>query len=197
LKVGSQTGFTLIEMVLVSAVLGIIMAISLPAISDVRDGMKLGQSMRTVERELQTARLEAVSANRAIRVRFNCPAAGQFRMVELIGTPSAPVTADNATAAVRCSESTYPYPAADTNPLTAPNHDGPVRRLEFGVTFSASSTLEFWPDGTVRKSDGTAKLPWPVVSTAGTSIVVSQTRSSVTTTRSISVNGLGKIQIQR
>jgi hypothetical protein len=175
----------------------VLMAMAVPAIGDVRQGMKLGQSMRTVERELQAARLESVTANRPIRVRFNCPAAGQLRRVELIGTTSAPTAADNAAASVRCSDTTYPYPVPDLNPLTLPNHDGPVQRLESTVSFGTVATLEFWPDGSVHKAGSGSEQPWPVVSTAGTSITITQTMNGVTQTRAISVNGLGKIQIQR
>ena len=37
------------------------------------DGMRLGVSARDVERELQFARLKAVSTNRPMRIRFNRP----------------------------------------------------------------------------------------------------------------------------
>ena len=197
MKPRSNSGFSLVELLAVTGMLIVLMAIAVPAVGDVRQSMKLGQSMRTIERELQTARLESVSSNRPIRVRFNCPAVGEFRMVELIGTPSAPAAGDNATAAVRCSESTYSYPPSDLNPLTLPNHDGPIRRLESTVSFGTTATLEFWPDGSVHKAGSGSVTPWPVVSTAGTSITITQTRNSVTMTRAISVNGLGKIQIQR
>ena len=193
----STAGFSLVELLSVCGMLVVLMAMAVPAIGDVRQGMKLGQSMRTVEREMQAARLESVSANRPIRVRFNCPAAGQLRMVELIGTTSEPTAADNAAASVRCSETTYPYPARDLNPLTLPNHDGPVRRLESTVSFGTVATLEFWPDGSVHKAGSGSEQPWPVVSTTGTSITITQTMNGVTQTRAISVNGLGKIQIQR
>ena len=197
LKSTANAGFSLVELLAVTAMIAVLSAIAVPAIGDVRQSMKLGQSMRTIERELQAARLESVSSNRAIRVRFNCPATGQLRMVELIGTPSSPVASDNAAASVRCSESTYPFPASDLNPITLPNHDGPVRRIEPGVSFGTVATLEFWPDGSVHKAGSGSETPWPVVSTDGTNITITQTLNNVTTTRAISVNGLGKIQIQR
>ena len=187
---GTAAGFTLIDVISTIAVLGILVAIAVPAFQNLTEGYKLGQTIREVERELQTARLKSVTSNRPFRVRFNCPAAGQYRMVELVGTPSVPAAED--TAANRCQETTYPSPAADNNPLTRPNHDGPIRRLPTGITFSAANTLEFWPDGTVHQSNG-ATLPWPVVPAAGTSI----TLAKGAVTKRIDVNGVGKVTLVR
>lgn len=184
----SQSGFTLVDVMITVAVLAVLAGAAMPAMRDIRSAFSLGNSARTVERELQTARLKAVSSNRPIRVRFNCPAATEFRMVELIGSPSAPDAADSA--ANRCSESAYPYPATDTSPLTRPNHDGPIRRLDPNVAFGSAVTLEFWPDGSVHKQDGTT-LPWPAMAGNGTAITVTYG----TSVRTITVNGLGKIQL--
>lgn len=177
-------------MICTVAVVGILAGISVPAFQNLTEGYKLGQTIREVERELQSARLKSVTANRPLRVRFNCPAAGQYRTVELIGSPSVPAPED--TAANRCQETAYPSPASDNNPLTRPNHDGPMRRLPTGITFSAANTLEFWPDGTVHQQNG-ATLPWPVVPAAGTSVTVA--KGAVT--KRIDVNGVGKITLIR
>ena len=187
-RVTSTSGFTLVDIICTIAVFALLAGISVPAFQSVTEGYKLGQTVREVERELQTARLKSVTANRPMRVRFNCPAAGQYRMVELIGTPSVPAAADDA--ANRCQETTYPSPAADNNPLTRPNHDGPMRRLPTGITFGTATTLEFWPDGSVHQQNGST-LPWPVVGIAGTSVTVVKS----TVTKRIDVNGVGKITL--
>ena len=70
--------------------------IALPVMQDMTANIKLNEAARLVEREMQDARLKAVSSNRAIRVRLNCPAAGYIRSVEVLGT-----AADDATN--RCS----------------------------------------------------------------------------------------------
>lgn len=186
----SAAGFTLVDMLCVVAVLAILAGVSVPSLLDASESYKLGQAVRDVERELQAARLKSVTANRPLRVRFNCPATGQYRTVEVIGTPSVPATEDGASN--RCLETAYPTPAGDNNPLTRPNHDGPMRRLPTGITFGTADTLEFWPDGTVHLQQGTT-LPWPVVGTAGTSITL--VKSSVT--KRIDVNGVGKITLVR
>lgn len=189
----SQAGFTLVEMMMTLTVFAILAGAAIPQFADMTGEMRLHQGLREVERELQTARLRAVTSNRPIRVRFNCPAVGQFRMVELIGTPSDPDPEDSDTNLDRCGGD-YPYPAGDTNRLTLPNHDGPVRELHPTLEFStgAAKTLEFWPDGTVHQwTTAATEAPWASVPTTGTAITVLHG----TTTASITVNGLGKIQI--
>ncbi len=183
-----ERGFTLLEMLMVTTVIGIVAGIGMPLLNDISDSMKLGQAAREVERELQTARMAAVSANQPMRVRFTCNATGEYRMVELIGTPSVPVAADSA--ANRCSTALYPFPAADRNPLTRPNNDGPLRYLPALTTFTTSTTVEFWPDGTAHMASGTVN-PWPVIASTGTNIVLTRKGK----TKTILVNGLGKVQL--
>ena len=183
----SRAGFTLIDILVTIAVFSIIMAGALPSLINISESMKLGQGQREVASALQSARLLAVTSNRPIRVRFNCPAAGQYRITELIGSQSTPVADDTATD--RCSDTKWKFPANDTNPTTRPNHDGPLLALPARVTFGAASTLEFWPDGSVHKQVG-VENPWIQVPVAGTAITVVKG----TIVKTITVNGLGKIQ---
>jgi Tfp pilus assembly protein FimT len=170
------------------AVTATIAAIAVPIVTNAFENQRLGIETRNVERELQTARLSAVSTNRAIRVRFNCPSTGMYRRVEVIGTVNTPHTDDaESGAAARCA---YPYPAADKNPLTRPNNDGPIQQTYSKVTFSAVQTLEFWPNGTVHVPAATN--PWPLLGATGASITLANGSSY----KSIQVNSLGKIRIQ-
>jgi Tfp pilus assembly protein FimT len=177
-------------MMAVIAVFGIIAAMAVPLLKDSADAMQLGIQARNVERELQEARLRAVKSNQPMRVRFNCPAAGQFRSVELIGTPAVPATADTATN--RCDLASYPYPATDTDMITRPNNDGPVQRLDSYTTFTASQTIEFWPDGTVHAASGSI-VPWPLI-TGDPGITLTLTRKGQT--KNVRVNAFGKTKIQ-
>lgn len=186
----TDSAFTLVELLLTVALIGIVAAMAVPLMTNAVDAIKLGESTREVEREMQTARLMAVSSNQPIRVRFDCPAAGNYRMTELIGTPSSPASAD--AAANRCSLANYPYPGdTDKNPLTRPNKDGPLRYLDPKVSFSSTTTIEFWPDGSAHTNTGGTN-PWPPI--AGTGFSVSLQKG--TKTKSILVNGVGKIQVQ-
>ena len=189
----SARGFSLIDTMLTVAVVGTVAAIAVPAMTNAVEGQRLGIDAQNVQREMQLARLSAVSTNRPIRIRFNCPATGYYRRVELVGsvnTPNSGVDADNQ-AAVRCG-TTYPYPAADNDPLTRPNNDGAVRQLNSKVSFTSSQTLEFWPNGTVHVYNVAAGSPWPQMGSTPANIILTKGA----TTRSITVNSLGKMQIQ-
>ena len=174
-------------MIIVIGLLATLMGIAVPVVQDVMSGVVHGQAQQLVESELQQARLKAVTSNRIIRVRFNCPGPGQFRTIELVGTPTAPAPQD--IAANRCSGSVYPYPPADQNILTLPNLDGPVKRFDPRVTFSAAPTIEFWPTGEahgVNPSDQTSIL----LAGGETSITLKKGN----TLKTVKVNSLGKIE---
>jgi prepilin-type N-terminal cleavage/methylation domain-containing protein len=183
----ADRGFSLIELLAVVAFFVTIAAVAMPVYVDVVDSMRLGQATRDVERELQTARLKAVSTNRKIRVRFNCPATGQYRMVQVLGT-----TEDVGT--TRCSESAYPFDSANQNPVTK-RQDGPVRYLAEGVTMPTTG-FEFRPNGTAYRVDsgGSAQIIPPDEDGGddqGVSVVVTRDGK----TKEIWVNGRGKIQV--
>jgi type II secretory pathway pseudopilin PulG len=176
----------MIDMVAAMAILGVLSAIAIPAMQRISDAIALGEAQRLVRSTLQQARLKSVTSNRNIRVRFNCPVAGQMRMVELIGTPMTPAPQD--TAANRCSDTVYPFPG-DNNPLTLPNNDGPIQTIHRSVSFGATQTIEFRPTGTawVVNADGTSTAPL-----AGDGVSVSVTKG--TYSKAVTINALGKIQ---
>jgi prepilin-type N-terminal cleavage/methylation domain-containing protein len=188
-------GFTLIELMLVVAILGVISAIAIPSVLNTSRQIRLSSAARQVERELQGARMKAVRSNRAIRVHFNCPAAGQYRAVELLGSVQFPATNDDdSQAATRCSNSAYPYPDPDPEFFAIPNNDGPIQTLQDGLGFGNVQTIEFWPDGTAHAASG-GTLPWPPIPEAGISLSVFDTAHQSTMVTSIEVNGLGKITL--
>jgi prepilin-type N-terminal cleavage/methylation domain-containing protein len=178
----TDRGFSLIELMLTVAVFATIMGIAMPILRDLSESQRLGASTRELERELQTARMKSVSTNRTLRVFTNCPLAGQFRLVEVVGT------ADD-TRVDRCSPALFPYPAVDDDPTTRPNHDGPVRYFQRGVT-APSMGFEFLSNGTVRSIDMATRTP--TLMAAPVTIIVSKGSASKT----ISVNNLGKIRVE-
>ena len=161
------------------AVAATLMAIGMPALLDVNERTKLNAAGRELERELQSARLRAVANNRSLRVRLNCPTVGYYRTVEVLGT-----AADNTND--RCRQTLYPFPA-DTNVMTRPNYDGPTRVLPNLATVT-TGVIEFRPDGTAHNV--VANVAQPMAAP----VTLTVTRNSKT--KSVTINGSGKVQIQ-
>ena len=191
----SALGFSIVDTLATLALISTVAAMATPQMVNLADSMRLGMAERDVERELQFARLKAVSTNRPMRVRFDCPSAGKVRVVEVIGTPANPDPNDADTYLNRCDETAYPYSptGADKSRLTRPNNDGPIRLLQAQTTFTAKKTLEFWSDGSVHADLNGGANPWPNIGNAGQTITLSRKGK----TKNITVNGLGKVLMDR
>jgi prepilin-type N-terminal cleavage/methylation domain-containing protein len=187
----SRAGFTLVELVVVAAVFVIMAAVAMPQLGRALDAYRIGMAVRELERELQVARVTAVTANRSVRVLFDCPAVGQFRRVEMLSEPGVPDARDDQL--TRCNPTTFPYPPADQDPLTRPNHDGPLHWLPNGVTMGGVGGIEFRPDGTAFGDLAGGAIAWQDIGVAGVSATV--TKGSIS--RTISVNGMGRVHIVR
>lgn len=172
----SDRGFSLIELLMVVALIGTMAAISVPVMKDIIASIKLGEASRLVERELQDARLKAVSTNRKLRVRPNCPAAGYIRTVETLGDA-------RDTNSDRCNQTAYPFPAPDQDVITGPNFDGPVRTIPNGATVT-NAIVEFRPDGTALEV--VAGVSQPI----GTPVTITITRGKF---KLVTINGAGKV----
>jgi Tfp pilus assembly protein FimT len=176
----SSTGFSLVELLLVVGLIGALSAVALPVMTNMNESIKLSDAARLVERELQDARIKAVSSNRVLRVRLNCPTVGSIRRVEVLAT-----IVD--TAADRCLQSSYPFPAADSDVMTRPNFDGPVRTLPVGATVT-STVIQFAPDGTA------GEVVNGVPQVIGTTVTLTIARAGKS--KSVTINGTGKILLQ-
>lgn len=175
-------------MLFVMLIAGIVMAMAVPSIQNIGGAVVLGDAQRGISSELHRARMLAVSTNRPVRVRFNCPQAGYYRTVELIGTPTVNKPEDSAVD--RCAPAKYPFPPDDVDPLTLPNHDGPPRKLDDRVAFGSVQTIEFWPDGTAHYEDADLNPVWALIPGDGIGLTVM--KGAVVKT--VTVNGLGKIE---
>jgi prepilin-type N-terminal cleavage/methylation domain-containing protein len=175
----NSRGFTLIELMLTVTVAATLLAIGVPVLMDVSENSKLNAASRELERELHSARFKAVSNNRSLRVRLNCPAVGYYRTVEVLGT-----AADNA--ADRCLVGAYPFPA-DNDLTTRPNFDGPPRVLPNLATVT-DGVLEFRPDGTAYSV--VANVAQPMAAP----VMLTVTRNGKS--KAMTINASGKIQLQ-
>src|SRR5215471_6383006 len=155
-RLHSSAGFSMIDTVITASIGVVLTAVAVPTLLAGMGSMNLSNDARLIERVLQDARLKAIQSNRTIRVMFNCPVAGQLRVVQLLGTQAVPVAPDGSTA--RCDEANYPYPVHDQSFYATTANDGPILRLKnssFVSNANASLSLfEFWPDGTAHRDNG-------------------------------------------
>lgn len=165
------------------AVALILSGITVPAVGTFTKMSRATAAARMVERQLQMARLKAVTISRSMRVRFNCPGAGQLRLLELTGV----ATTDNSSS--RCSPVTYPSPGPLDSLRSTPANDSPVIVLPPGTTVTGSALqFEFNPTGQTYTvaANGT-------VTAIDTDIVLTVTRTNFPKT--ITINGLGRVRL--
>jgi prepilin-type N-terminal cleavage/methylation domain-containing protein len=175
---GPQSGFSLIELLIVVAVGMIVLGMAVPAVVEATRQASLNTSVQSVAAAIRGARYTAVSKNRTVRVRFNCPAANQFRVIEVTGNAGIDQAAD------RCSETTYPYP--DPDPAVAPNIDGQMVRLGANSQFGAAQDVQIDTSGRVTRLTG---CPTCVSSAAPATISI----ANGSETRTITVNASGQV----
>jgi len=77
-----ESGFTLIEMMIVIAVLAIMAAIAIPSFMSLLPGMRLNGAARQIMGDLMAARMNSVKQNNSVRVFFNSPGANQYQILD-------------------------------------------------------------------------------------------------------------------
>lgn len=134
----NDRGFTLIELLVTAGIISVAAAVAIPAMNNAVQRNKVITSAELLGSQIREARLAAISRSRAFRVRFNCPAAGAFRMLEVTGDASI----DNASN--RC---TTPRP-----------DDGPPLYLPPNVGFggNGAADLQISARGQVSAVNGSA-----------------------------------------
>lgn len=66
-----RTGFTLIETIVVVAIIGVMSAIAIPQMGTLMDRYRLDGAARLIWADLQNARMTAIKENRSIRAEFD------------------------------------------------------------------------------------------------------------------------------
>ena len=178
-----EAGFTLIEVLITTVVTIAIGAMLVPKISNLMQSQRARTAARAVERELQSARLKAVTSSKRMRVKLNCPVAGQLRVVEVTGVAAT----DNASN--RCDEVAFPFPGPRDALRSTPSLDAPLVRLAQGTTItSVVTTFEFGPRGDAGQVGLTG-----IAATLANETTVTVTRAGWTS--AIRINPIGKIRI--
>src|SRR5688500_8594482 len=103
----SERGASLMEVLVVVALIATAGGFAVPRLMTALENYRINSAARQVSAQIRAARLAAVTANRTMLVRFNCPGPGMYRVVEFTGVPAL------ATAADPCS-APWPAPAPAT-----------------------------------------------------------------------------------
>lgn len=173
-------GFSLVELLITAALISVLGAVAAPTIAAGMRRYTLISASQQVASTIRSARYQAVGKNRTLRVRFNCPAVGQFRLVEVTGNAAID------TAANRCDPAAYPFP--DPNAAALPNLDGPVLLLPQGAEFGALSDLQVDVAGRITRLTGC-----PVCATAAPPATIAVSNGSES--RTITVSASGQVQL--
>ncbi len=91
-----EAGFSLLELIIVMAIILIIAAMAFPKIQAATEGMKLRATITDIDGMLQQARIQAVRANKSYTMRTIAPA-GTSGTILYIDTPVAGNAAGNST----------------------------------------------------------------------------------------------------
>ncbi|MEX2272362.1 MAG: prepilin-type N-terminal cleavage/methylation domain-containing protein [Vicinamibacterales bacterium] len=170
-RIGSNHGFSLPEVLLVVALIGVIGGVALPQVIEALQRYRLFSAGREVAAQIRSARLAAVTTNRVMIVRFNCPAARQYRFIEVTGNAAIDTDPD------RCA-----FPPADSDPATLPNSDGLPAMLPDTMAFGATQDLQIGPTGLITPLAG------------GMPALIQVTNGTIT--GQITVSATGRVQMQ-
>jgi len=118
-----QSGFTLIEMMIVIGVLTIMASIAIPSFMSLLPGMRLNGAARQVMGDLMAARMKAVKQNNRFRVFFNNPGTNEYTILDDDNNNN----------------------SADTGEATTAKN---IQDNYHDVTFSSSTNPIFYPRGT-------------------------------------------------
>jgi len=156
-RLGRQHGFGVVQGLFSLLIVGTVSVVSMPKMTEMLHQHLLMGIAQEVGAQIRGARVLAVTTGRTIRVRFDCPGAGQYRIVEVLIRRSVDNNPN------RCSRRAFPRP--DQRPGSGPDLDGPLLSLKNGVSFAAHRDVDIGPTGEVTAVGG--QMPVEITVTDG------------------------------
>ena len=114
----SSRGFTLFELLVVMALISVIAGIAIPTLAGSTARNQVWSASEVIGSQIRQARLKAISRNLSFRVRFDCPAAGQFRVLQVTGVAATDNAIDRCATNQPYDSGVYVLPANITTDIT-------------------------------------------------------------------------------
>ena len=84
----SERGYTLLEVIIVVALIGVVSAVALPVLMESNARRDLWTGAEQIGATVRSARLKAISQNTSYRVVFDCPGTNELRSLIVTGDPA-------------------------------------------------------------------------------------------------------------
>jgi len=142
----SERGFTLIEMILVVALIATIGAIAVPVLSESTNRNAVWTASEQIGSQIRQARLKAVTRNQNFRVAFDCPAAGQYRVLSVQEDPAIDDGPDRCNESYEFDSGVFSMPvnvSFGDVPLLQVNGRGIYSVLEVGAVLPLTITVQY------------------------------------------------------
>lgn len=110
----STSGYTLIELLVVLALITILSAVAIPVVMGSSARNSVWTASEQIGSQIRQARLKAISRNRSFRVRFDCPAVGQYRVLVVTGDVGIDGAADRCSQTEEFDSGIYAMPSGVT-----------------------------------------------------------------------------------
>ena len=146
----SASGFTLFELLVVMALITILSAIAIPTLMSGTERNDVWTASERIGSQIRQARLKAISRNMSFRVRFDCPAVGNFRVLAVTGDAAIDGAPDRCSQTVDYDSGVYTMP-----PNTSYDEDPPLLTVNSRGVYSSDKGIP--STITVSHGNGTSR----------------------------------------
>ena len=144
----SERGFTLLEAIVVIGLISVLGAMALPVMFDSNNRNAVWTASEQIGSQVRQARLKAITRNTSFQIRFNCPAARNYRLLVVDG---------NINDADRCTQFKEQDSGVYTVPLSVAYGNPPTLQVNGRGQYSIVGAGSLPLTVTVQHSNGHAR----------------------------------------